>query len=44
MLRDLRLALKRLLRQPTYTFVTVAILALGLGATTAMFSVMNEAI
>jgi putative ABC transport system permease protein len=43
MLRDLRLALKRLLRQPTYTFVTVSILALGLGATTAMFSVMNEA-
>lgn len=44
MLGDLRLALKRLLRQPTYTFVTVSILALGLGATTAMFSVMNEAI
>ena len=43
MLGDLRLALKRLLRQPTYTFVTVSILTLGLGATTAMFSVMNEA-
>jgi putative ABC transport system permease protein len=43
MLGDLRLALRRLLRQPTYTFVTVSILALGLGATTAMFSVMNEA-
>ncbi len=43
MLGDLRLALRRLLRQRTYTFVTVSILALGLGATTAMFSVMNEA-
>jgi putative ABC transport system permease protein len=44
MLQDLRLALRRLHRQPSFTFVTVSILALGLGATTAMFSVMNEAI
>src|SRR5262245_28440907 len=41
MLRDLRIALRTLWRQPSFTIVAVAILALGVGATTAMYSLMN---
>ena len=38
---ELRHALRTLRRQPTYTFVTVMTLALGIGATTAIYSVVQ---
>jgi predicted permease len=37
---DLRRALRGLLRRPTFAFATVLTLALGIGATTAIFSVV----
>jgi putative ABC transport system permease protein len=41
MIRDLRLATRGLLRQPGFSVLAVVILALGLGAATAMFSVVD---
>ncbi|HXT49036.1 MAG TPA: ABC transporter permease, partial [Gemmatimonadaceae bacterium] len=38
---DLRHATRRLLRVPSFTITTVFVLALGVGATTAVFSVVN---
>ena len=42
MLNDLRLALRLLLRQPTFALVAIGTLALGIGANTAVFSVMHS--
>ena len=39
MTRSLRLAVRSLLNTPGFTFLSIAILALGIGATTAMFGV-----
>ena len=42
MLRDLRHSLRALAREPLLTVVTVLTLALGIGATTAVFSVVDQ--
>ena len=42
--QDLRLAVRGLLRAPAFAAVTILTLALGIGANTAIFSIVNGVI
>ena len=42
--QDLRLAVRSLLRAPAFAAVTILTLALGIGANTAIFSIVNGVI
>src|SRR5204863_935992 len=44
LLRDFRHAIRNLLRTPVFALITVFTLALGIGANTAIFSVVNAVI
>ena len=41
MLKELRITIRRLAMHPTLTVTAIATLAVGVGATTAIFSIVN---